>query len=140
MLSKLGNITFLYVHLKRKRIEDIGWEINLNFKKACYLPLTTPSKFIEHYLYGMSFKDFLNVRLEQLCNRFLADKSKIFENVYFKRGLYRLKPGTANGKLAKCYMDYLNSKFDSKTLIKNKKTVKFQANESILRYEPNFEK
>jgi hypothetical protein len=56
--SAIFNFLFIVIYASPAPLENFRKRINIAFKKSSELPMTTPSNFVENYLYGMSFNDY----------------------------------------------------------------------------------
>ena len=138
--SKLSNFLFIVTHSIKSRIEEVRKVINQSFRKCTYLPLCTPSEHVENYLYGMSFYDYVNLRILKFCENLKKSQPAFLSNIKLVRGKYRTIQNKPIGILTKKYSEIKNLYPENyyKTL-KNlkKKTVKFH-HSKLLNFRPNY--
>ena len=90
------------------RVEHFRKQINISFKKASYISSTTPTEYVENFLYGMSFYDYMKFRILRFCKSQVEINNPIFQAVTRVRGKYRPNRGQAIGKLLRKYCELLN--------------------------------
>ena len=79
--SAIFNFLFIVIYASPKPLEDFRKRINITFKKSSQLPMTTPSNFVENYLYGMSFQDYCTLRIHRFCTKQIAYGNSIFDDI-----------------------------------------------------------
>ena len=112
----------------------------MSFKKAAYLPLTTPTEFIENYLFGTTFDDYVYIRILKFCDSQIKRDNDIFWHITKTRGKLRPKKGCKIGALLQKYCEIKNM-FPEEYFIKIRKEKKRNTNhyfKKCLEYKPNF--
>ena len=138
--AKLSNFLFIVTHSIKCKIEEFRKAINQAFKKCTFLPLCTPSDNVECFLYGMSFYEYVDLRILNFCKKLKKTKPNFLTNIKIVRGKHRPIPGKPLGILTQKYMLIQNLYADNffkglKSL--KKETVKFHKFE-LLNFRPNY--
>ena len=135
--SRLGLLPFMYIYASDTKKEELRKNININFKKASYLSLRTPTEMVERYLYGCSFHDYCHIRIARLFKKMEIDESEILKDIKFARGMYRPVPTENVGKFIKLYIEYRNKdyKFPDNPSNEYKKEIKQKAFKEILDFK-----
>ena len=106
--AKLSNFLFTVTHSIKSKIEDFRKVINQSFKKCTFLPLSIPSAYVECFLYGMSFYDYVNFRILNFCKKLKKIQPEFLTNIKLVRGKYRPVRGKPLGILTQKYLSIQN--------------------------------
>jgi len=99
------SVIFLYIYLKKSKFEMVRKKINRCFKKSTHLFMTTPTRLVEEYLYGMDFEDYVQRRFEAVVQRFKNMSSNIFDGTKLGRnGLMVRDPKVVAGDFVEKYI------------------------------------
>ena len=79
--SAIFNFLFIVIYASPAPLENFRKRINIAFKKSAELSMTTPSNFVENYLYGMSFDDYSILRINRFCIKQIAYGNSIFDDI-----------------------------------------------------------
>ena len=109
--------------------------------------MTTPSNFVENYLYGMSFDDYRILRINRFCNKQIAYGNSIFDDIELRgnagtsrNSRWQNKIGKPIGTLVRCHCYILNN-FSTEyilNLTRNKKLNVKTNFRNCITFKPNY--
>ena len=110
VFSTLTYLVFIFTYASATQVKELGRQIIINFKKAAYLHMQTPTVLIEKYLFGMPFQDYCRLRFMRTASKMEADKNEIFDDMYEIGRNEKLKPKRASpiGTFSKKYIETFN--------------------------------
>ena len=145
--SAIFNFLFIVIYAAPNPLSEFRKRINISFKKAAQLPMTTPTVDIENYIYGMSFEDYRNVRIRRFCTKQIEFGNSIFDAIEYRgnagtsRGArWQAKIGTPIGTLLKLHCFILNNYQQEffTNLSRNKKNNVKNAFRNCIIFKPNY--
>ena len=139
--AQLSNFIFIVTHSAPCKAEKFRKDIIQSLRKAAFLRNTTPTVNCEGYLFGMSYSDYVNLRIIKFCHTQSSRDPTFLNNICKLRNVWRPKRGKNVGVLLRKYCEIRNCYDDN--YIKNvlsikKKTVDFHK-KAILKFKPSFE-
>ena len=117
-------LVFIFTYASTAQVKELGRQIILNFKKAAYLHMQTPTVIIEKYLFGMPFHDYCRLRFMRTASKMVADENEIFQEMHEMGRNGKLKPKRASpiGTFSKKYIETVNG-YNFDTLDKTHKNA-----------------
>ena len=124
VFSCLTYLVFIFTYASTAQVKELGRQIILNFKKAAYLHMQTPTVTIEKYLFGMPFHDYCRLRFMRTASKMVADENEIFQEMHEMGRNGKLKPKRASpiGTFSKKYIETVNG-YNFDTLDKTHKNA-----------------
>jgi len=102
--------------------------------------MVTPSEYVENFLFGMRFYDYVDYRILKVCEKFKKTNPNFLSNIKLTRGKWRPVINKPLGILTQKYSQIKNLNPDKylKTIKNSKqKTARFHKNE-LLNFRPSY--
>ena len=115
--AAIYNFIFIVIYAAPAPLTNFRKRINIAFKKAAQLPMTTPTSAVENYIFGMSFDDYKILRINRFCKKQLKFGNPIFDDLELRgNGICGLrdvrwqnKIGKPIGTLCRMHCNILNN-------------------------------
>lgn len=147
IFASLFNFIFIVVYASEDKLRNFRKRINIAFKKASGLPMITPTSDVENYIYGMSFDNYVHMRIIRFCEKQKKVGNDIFDALEYRGNagtdrniLLRNKIGQPIGTLLKKYCHYKNNYSTEyyNNLLNNKKSTSKNAFRKCLTFKPHY--